>query len=59
MSSSAFLSLCYMHVIVNSPPIISLVTFAAKDQVSRNSPVILWFEVKLIATEFLSLPNDR
>ena len=23
------------------------------------SPVILWFEVKVIATEFLSLPNDR
>ena len=24
-----------------------------------GSPVILWFEVKVIATEFLSLPNDR
>ena len=24
-----------------------------------HSPVILWFEVKVIATEFLSLPNDR
>ena len=22
------------------------------------SPIILWFEVKVIATEFLSLPND-
>ena len=24
-----------------------------------HRPVILWFEVKVIATEFLSLPNDR
>ena len=27
--------------------------------VSLYSPAILWFEVKVIATEFLSLPNDR
>ena len=30
-----------MHVIIGSPPIIFLVTFAAKDQNSRNGSLLL------------------